>query len=36
MPMGRKQKETVELRLYEIPQGEPVLALLGEEWNRVY
>ena len=29
-------KETVELRLYEIPQGEPVLALLGEEWNRVY
>ena len=36
MPMGRKQKETVELRFYEIPQGEPVLALLGEEWNRVY
>ena len=36
MPMGRKQKETVELRFYEIPQGEPVLALLGEECNRVY
>ena len=36
MPMGRKQKETVELRFYEIPQGEPVLVLLGEEWNRVY
>ena len=26
----------MELRFYEIPQGEPVLALLGEEWNRVY
>lgn len=34
--MGRKPKETVELRFYEIPQGEPVLALLGDEWNRVY
>ena len=34
--MGRRKKETVELRFYEIPQGEPVLALLGEEWNRVY
>lgn len=34
--MGRKAKETVELRFYEIPQGEPLLALLGEEWNRVY
>ena len=33
--MGRRKKETVELRFYEIPQGEPVLALLGEEWNRV-
>ena len=31
-----RKKETVELRFYEIPQGEPVLALLGEEWNRVY
>ena len=34
--MSRKKKETVELRFYEIPQGEPLLALLGEEWIRVY
>jgi len=26
----------MELRFYEIPQGEPVLALLGEAWNRIY
>ena len=25
-----EEKKTVELRFYEIPQGEPVLALLGE------
>lgn len=34
--MGRKKKDTVELRYYDIPQNEPVLALLGEEWVRNY
>lgn len=34
--MGRKKKETMELRFYEVPQGESALALLGEKWNRVY
>lgn len=34
--MGRKKKETMELRYYDIPQKEYVLALLGEEWIREY
>lgn len=34
--MARKKKETMELRFYEVPQGESVLALLGESWDRVY
>ena len=34
--MGRKKKDTVELRYYDIPQNEPVLALLGEDWIRDY
>jgi AraC-like DNA-binding protein len=34
--MGRKKKDTVELRFYDIPQNEPVLALMGEEWVRDY
>lgn len=34
--MARKKNEAMELRFYEIPQGEPVLALLGEAWNRIY
>ena len=34
--MGRKKKPTIEFRFYEIPQGESCLALLGEEWIRVY
>ncbi len=34
--MAKKKKESVELRFYEIPQGEQVLALLGEKWDRVY
>lgn len=34
--MARKKNEAMELRFYEIPQGESVLALLGESWNRVY
>lgn len=31
-----KKKESVEFRYYDVPQGETVLALLGESWNRVY
>ncbi len=34
--MAKKKKEPVELRFYEIPQGEQVLALMGESWDRVY
>lgn len=34
--MSKKKKPTVELRYYEIPQNEPVLALLGENWIRSY
>lgn len=34
--MSRKKKGAMELRFYEVPQGESVLALLGENWDRVY
>lgn len=34
--MAKKKRESVELRFYEVPQGESVLALMGESWNRVY
>lgn len=34
--MAKKKKESVELRFYEVPQGESVLALIGENWDRVY
>lgn len=34
--MSKKKKPVVELRYYEIPQNEPVLALLGENWIRNY
>ena len=34
--MSKKKKTVVELRFYEIPQNEPVLALLGENWIRNY
>lgn len=34
--MGKKKKDTIELRFYEIPQNEYVLALLGESWIRDY
>lgn len=34
--MRKKKTETVEFRFYEVPQGENVLGLLGESWNRVY
>ncbi len=31
-----KKKDIMELRFYDIPQNEPVLALLGESWIREY
>ena len=34
--MSRKKRETMELRYYDIPQKEYVIALLGEEWIRAY
>ena len=30
--MGRRKKEKLELRFYEIPKGESVLALVGDDW----
>ena len=33
---GEKEKDTMELRFYEVPQGEYVLALLGDNWIRDY
>ncbi len=34
--MGRKRKENVEFRFYEIPHGEAALILLGDSWDRIY
>ncbi len=34
--MGKKKKDKMELRFYEIPQQETVLARIGKEWDRVY
>lgn len=34
--MGRKKRERLELRFYETPRAEGVLALYGDEWRRVY
>ena len=34
--MSRKKKERVELRYYELPQGEEVLPLLGDRWKCNY
>ena len=31
-----RKKPTVQLRYYELPEREPVLALMGPEWVRVY
>ena len=34
--MGKRKKDTMELRFYEVPQNEYVLALLGDSWIRDY
>ena len=30
--MGRKKRDKIEFRFYELPQGESVLGLMGERW----
>jgi hypothetical protein len=30
--MGRKKRDRLEFRFYEVPKGESVLALLGKAW----
>ncbi len=34
--MASRKKQEMELRFYEIPQGELVLPLLGSTWIREY
>lgn len=34
--MGKKKIDKIEFRYYEMPQSEPVLALMGERWVRKY
>lgn len=34
--MSKKKKQPAEFRFYEIPQDEPVLALMGNKWIQVY
>ena len=34
--MGRKKRDKIEFRFYELPQGENVLALMGERWVGEY
>ena len=34
--MSKKENSVIELRYYEKPIKEPVLALLGENWIREY
>ena len=34
--MGRKKRDKIEFRFYELPQSESVLALMGNRWVGVY
>ena len=34
--MGKKKQDRMEFRFYEVPRGEDILALYGDEWRRVY
>ncbi len=34
--MGRKKRDQLEFRFYEVPAGESVLALFGEQWTGTY
>lgn len=34
--MSKKKKQAAEFRFYELPQDEPVLALMGSKWIQVY
>ena len=34
--MGRKKRDKIEFRFYELPQAENVLALMGDRWVGTY
>ncbi|MBP3886217.1 MAG: helix-turn-helix transcriptional regulator [Cellulosilyticum sp.] len=34
--MGKKKRESIEFRYYELPQDEWVLVLTGQKWTRIY
>ncbi len=34
--MSKKRKPKIEFRYYQLPEGSPILALLGDEWIRGY
>ena len=34
--MAKKKRQSAEFRFYEMPQNEPVLALMGEKWIQEY
>lgn len=34
--MGKKKRENIEFRYYELPQDEWVLVLAGQKWTRIY
>lgn len=34
--MSKKKKQAAEFRFYELPQDEPVLALMGSKWIQIY
>ena len=33
--MAKKRKPKMELRYYKMPEGSPILALLGQKWSRI-
>ena len=34
--MAKKRKPKMELRYYKMPEGSPILALLGQKWIQNY
>lgn len=34
--MAKKRKPKMELRYYKMPEGSPILALLGQKWVQNY
>ena len=35
-PMSKRKKPKMEFRYYKMPEGSPILALLGEKWLQSY